>query len=642
MAIGGSGGGGASAIRAGRAFVELFAEDSKLQRALGSWKSRLQSFAGVAVKIGASMLAGGAALLAPLTAAVGTIQDLAKQDTIARAFGLTTEAFTGIAGVAKSAGEDTREFIESLVTLGKVASEGAVGKGGVAADFFSELNLNAKEFAALKPDEQFFKFFSAVRQVEDPLRRVRLLMVAFGEDGGKYLLPLLDKSDVELRGMAKGFAVTSEEAKAATQASRAYAGIVTVLDQTWQAFAAAVAPALAEVFSLAKDLLSPLRDWIKQNAALVAGIVAVTAALTIGGAAFLAIGGMLSLAATAVGGFAASLAAIKVAVLAVVSPVGIVVAAVAALAAGLAYLWSTTEDGRGAIAQVKAGLSELAGTFSTALQGIKDAFAVGDLALAGKIAFTALRLEFAKMLGWWQDRWNAFKGFFVDGWYDAVKLLSLGMSDATKFMEDLFVNLGQVIQRNLGESLTASLRKYIVAFMAILELTNALGQNDGPIAVAKRIYEDLSRTPEDAKAKTDESEKRRRDRNKDIEDEARREQEARNKARQGDKDELNGLIGRLQKELEDAVGEAGNRAFRKQLEGVIGGGVEGGLTRRIGALNVMAAFGNGGFGGPLRAQFGIGDKIEQKQLEHLDNIDKGVEKLPEKIADQVDRKWRVQ
>ena len=97
---------------------------------------------------------------------------------MAKALGLTSEQFTGVAGVAKSVGEETREFLESLVTMGKLATDAAAGVGEVAGPAFEKMGLNAKDFVALS-------------KVQDPLTKTRLLMNAFGEDGGKYLLPLL-------------------------------------------------------------------------------------------------------------------------------------------------------------------------------------------------------------------------------------------------------------------------------------------------------------------------------------------------------------------------------------------------------------------------------------------------------------------
>jgi hypothetical protein len=174
--------------------------------------------------------------------AIEGINDIAKQGKIASAMGMSPEQFTGIAGIAKSVGEDTREFIESLVTLGKMADEVAQGKGEVAPDFFKKLNLDAKEFAKLRPDEMFFKFFDSIKSVQDPLQRTRMLMVAFGEDGGKYLLPLLSKSPEQLRAMAAGFQISSAKMQDATFASERLLESQNKFRRLWQDIIIAAAP----------------------------------------------------------------------------------------------------------------------------------------------------------------------------------------------------------------------------------------------------------------------------------------------------------------------------------------------------------------------------------------------------------------
>jgi hypothetical protein len=160
---------------------------------------------------------------------------------------LTAEQFTGMAAVAKSVGEDQREFIESLVTLGKVASEGAAGKGEVATAWFKSLNLDAKQFKALRLDEQFFTVFEAIQKIQDPAERVRALMVAFGEDGGKYLLPLLSKSGTEIRAMAGSFATSTAEVEKATQANKALTEAGNVLTRGWRTIVIALAPVFEQV-----------------------------------------------------------------------------------------------------------------------------------------------------------------------------------------------------------------------------------------------------------------------------------------------------------------------------------------------------------------------------------------------------------
>jgi hypothetical protein len=144
---------------------------------------------------------------------LSTIEENAKLGGAARAMGLTASQFTGIAAVARNAGEDTREFIESLVTMGKVIDDGMAGRGEVAPEFFRTIGVEAKAFAGLRIDQQFFKIFESLEKMQDPAKRVRALMVAFDEDGGKALLNALGQSTAEMRRFAAQAAISDEKMK---------------------------------------------------------------------------------------------------------------------------------------------------------------------------------------------------------------------------------------------------------------------------------------------------------------------------------------------------------------------------------------------------------------------------------------------
>jgi hypothetical protein len=193
-----------------------------------------------------------------------TITDLDKMGAAGRAMGLTAEQFTGMAGVAKSVGEDTREFIESLVTMGKLGTDAANGTEQAAAAF-KGLGIDANEFIKLRADEQFFQIFDALGKVNDPLQRTRFLMQAFGEDGGKYLLPLLDKAPDEIRAMAKEFAVSTEAMQKATAASQAWKRLSAAGSKLWQNIAVGFAPLMEGVANFAGRImgfLQPAFDWL--------------------------------------------------------------------------------------------------------------------------------------------------------------------------------------------------------------------------------------------------------------------------------------------------------------------------------------------------------------------------------------------
>lgn len=187
-------------------------------------------------------IAGVGAGLRVVGSAIQTIHDTARQGDIAAAMGLTSEQFTGMAAVAKSVGEDTREFTESIVTMGKMISEADKGIGTQGQALFTALNRNVKEFVGLRADQQFYKMMAAIRAVQDPLARTRAIMLAFGEDGGKWLLPLLSKTPEELKRMNDAWQVSTEKMERAKLASITLRQAMMSFKMMWRDILIAAAP----------------------------------------------------------------------------------------------------------------------------------------------------------------------------------------------------------------------------------------------------------------------------------------------------------------------------------------------------------------------------------------------------------------
>jgi len=86
---------GAGNIRAGKAFVELGANDTKLVRGLKAAQAKLRAFGAAVQGIGLRMMAFGAAGLAPLTLAVKHFASAGDTlDKMSKRTGLSAEALT--------------------------------------------------------------------------------------------------------------------------------------------------------------------------------------------------------------------------------------------------------------------------------------------------------------------------------------------------------------------------------------------------------------------------------------------------------------------------------------------------------------------------------------------------------------------
>ena len=113
------------------------------------------------------------------------------------------------------------------------------------------------------------------------------------------------------------------------------------------------------------------------------------------GAAITGIGLAISGTGIALGGLVTGLGVLSSIAAAVLSPLGLIASA---LAAG-GYLWATyTESGKSAVNGLMTVLGDLTQTVKDTFGGIFDAIAGGNLALAGEIALTGLRIAFLQGL----------------------------------------------------------------------------------------------------------------------------------------------------------------------------------------------------------------------------------------------------
>jgi hypothetical protein len=94
-----------SAIRAGRAFVEIFAEDSQMQRVLARVSVRLTAFGQGLAKIGAGLAGVGTAVVTPFLTAAKVFADVGSELVdMSQRTGASVEALSELAFAADQTG----------------------------------------------------------------------------------------------------------------------------------------------------------------------------------------------------------------------------------------------------------------------------------------------------------------------------------------------------------------------------------------------------------------------------------------------------------------------------------------------------------------------------------------------------------
>ena len=436
----------AQAVRAGAAYVELSIRDNRLTKGLAAAAAKLKAFGAGITSLGTQFLGLGAALAAPLFAAAKLFADTGDQIAkMSARTGIAVESLSELAFAVSQSGSDLETFEAAVRRMQKVLVD-AAGGSKEAADTLGRLGLTVADLKALGPEEQFKLLAERLSRVENPALRAALAMDLFGKSGTR-LLPLMAGGargieELQQKARALGLTISTEDARAAEE-------LTDALDVTWRvikrgvfAVGAALVPALKD---LAGWVVSTTRDvsaWIDRNRGLVVSVAKIAAVVLGVGAVLVALGAAVSLAGFAISGLVSLfsmlgtvIGVIGSALGALLSPIGLVAAALV----GLGYLFATqTDAGKRMTDELSAGFMSFAETAKTAWGGIVAAIQAGDLELAAKIALAAINLEWAKAVLWWTEKWNAFKGLFVDGWHDAVAGLKLMFWDFTAWIARTF------------------------------------------------------------------------------------------------------------------------------------------------------------------------------------------------------------
>jgi len=416
------------AIRAGMAFVELFANDSRLVRGLKAASAKLKAWGASVTAMGRKVFAGGLAIAAPLAAATKTFA--AMGDTVAKMSlrtGVSAESLSELGFAAEQSGSDLETFEKGLRIMQRGIND-AGRELSTQVDALKDLGLSYEDLAHLAPEQQFKRIAERMSRIEDPSKRAALAMMLLGR-AGTQLLPLMQDGAAGIEALQKqarelGLTISTEDANAAAQLTDAMNILWRVFKQGVFVIGSALAPVMKDFAERAARIIKNTVDWVRQNKELIVTIFKVAAAVMAGGAALIVLGGLLSglgtifgMLATVAAGVGTALAAVGTVLGAILSPIGLVAAAVASLAGYFLYV---SGAGERALSWLGRQFNALRDTAIAAWRGISDALAAGDIALAAKVLWLTLKMEWQKGIAWLTDKWIAFKEALMAVWTEAV------------------------------------------------------------------------------------------------------------------------------------------------------------------------------------------------------------------------------
>lgn len=582
--------GPSGAIRAGRAFVEMFADPSALIRGLEQAKKRVEQFGKFTKKVGLSAAAAGGVVFTPLAA---MFTDAVKEGA-------------DLAGLSK-------KYQMPVAALSELKN--AFAEAGVGGDEFSAIldKLNARIVAATDANEQLIPGLQGLSGRElinknslQQLEAVFDLFERLGKNGtvadfNNQIAALgLEKLAPYLRKGAAGFAELkaqagknntgwgAEDAAAAETVFKEYNQTIRSVKGTILEVGRALLPAgqdFATVGAQVRENLAAVRDWIREHKQIILIVTAAAGALMAGGLAVAGFGAAVAVAAPIIGGLIIAVKALVLVVGACLSPIGLVVAGVAAVGVGIAYLVTRTEAGAAAFQELKDMVGEAAEFIRGSWKGITDAIGAGNFSLAFEIGLKSAEVAWRDFVVKLTTIWVGFKSVFVDTWEDATTWLAKAMVTVAAGIESVVNGVLRTILDNFNTIAAALKQDHLKIDYSSLATNDKIGREAG-------------------------------DKIKAIEDQAAAEKKRRAEFRAGQIGDAKTALEIAKEQLEILKEQAAEEAKRDQGAPEKAPPTAAPQQKSPPSFTALSEFAKGTFGSSsIQQSLGFGDNVGQRQLD---------------------------
>lgn len=423
-------------IKAGRAYVEIGAEDSQLVKTLASDARQLQKWGGAIRGLGLQLAGAGAAVLGPLAVAGASFASHGEElERSSKKTGLSVEATSTLGYAAEQTGTDHEALEVGIAKMSKTLTQ-AAGGSKTANAALEQLGLSVQDLNNLSQEDRLKKLADGITGIQDPAARTAAAMGVFGK-GGAALLPLLTQGSAGIAAMqdrarALGLQWSGEEAEAGAKFSHVLKDLWAVLQHGVDVVGSAVAPVLTKLAQYITAAAVAATRWVREHKTLIATAAAVAAGVVAVGAALVGIGTAVSVVGIALGTVASGFGLLLSLVGAIVSPVGLVVAA---LAVGTVAFFKFSQTGA-------AVGNAIVGAFRQVYESIKFVF---ENTSSLSEAWAAAQTEAGTFI---LQAWASIKGFLLNLWAGlkdtALNLwdeLGAGIADSAYAASDAFLKI---------------------------------------------------------------------------------------------------------------------------------------------------------------------------------------------------------
>lgn len=678
----------AGAIRAGAAYVEVFLESNRVSQGLAAVQAKLRGWSASLGRLGASTYGGElpgplAAIARFASSPAGMFAGLlaaAKQaaSSGAEMADLADKAGTSVAAISalSYAARRTNVAVESLaagikrmqVNITDAARGGKTGQDALAA-----VGLSADELVRLRPEEQFKRIADRIAAIQNPAERSAAAVKVFGRSGTDLLPMLAQGSDGiakwEARARALGLVISGEAAEGGRRFSSLLGDLTDVMRSSVNVIGGALIPYLDGLVSRLVQIITAVRQWIKEHRGLAVVLLQVTGAIVGTGLALTVLSGLLRNIA---GGIGVVLSAVQLLGATVMTIGSLLAAAWSAAAAGIAGIGAafaalTTSQligfaaiwaGIGALLYFTGALGDTVGGVASAFRSlasdlmatfgaIGDALSAGDIALAAKVLWAMLKMEWQKGTNWLTETWIGFKEIFVGTWTDAVYNLARIMTSGWALLQQGW----NLLVTGMSAAWTIFTDSVVSGWNSAsnwvskrwIDLMELLGQYDPETAEgAKKILdEDFNRASQQRQRETQQKlaatgqsfedrkqqiEQQRQGTLGNLEQDRSNQHRARQEKYAADLKASQDAVDAARKEWDDARAEAAGAKAAMNVPELPGQNLKKNIPDIAGNLASAKASVTGTFSGAALSGLGGATSVEQKMEDHLARIAEGTDR----------------
>lgn len=282
-------------------------------------------------KVGAAMTVAGGAIIGALGAMTKKFVDTGDWiDKMSKRTGIGAEALSELAFAADLSGASLTDVEKSVKRMSGTILDAHSGLETYVRAF-DQMGISVDDLMQMDPEQQFLSISEAIASIEDPTIRAALAQDVFGRSG-TALLPMMADGAEGLQKMREearelGIIYTTETAQSAADLKDAQTALKESVKGLSMAFTQHLVPLLTDLVKKITGTVAKVSEWARENPQLAKTIIKIAGGV---GALLLVLGPIVMLVPKLVlgakmlaGGFTALL-----------SPVGLLIGALAALAIG--------------------------------------------------------------------------------------------------------------------------------------------------------------------------------------------------------------------------------------------------------------------------------------------------------------------